>query len=470
MGSTIQRACCWVGLLFTWIGCSSWDTPASRADGEQVGAITSSLSYTRGVAPGHMHTCATTDVYSSSGGSSPVPIHAACWGKNDYGQLGLGDTANRGDGPNEMGGNLPKVELGTWLDPTDLASGRDFSCALLNNGKVKCWGNNTYGQLGLGDTAHRGDDPGEMGDSLPAVDLGADAVGIAAGWYHACAVLVGGSLKCWGRNTYGALGLGDTAHRGDGPGEMGDHLPTVSLGSGETVVSVTLGDLYSCALLASHKLKCWGKNYNGQLGQGDTIARGDGPGEMGDALPEVLLGSGFVVEQAAAGVNHTCAVSEAGTLKCWGLNTYGQLGLEDTQTRGDGPGEMGDSLPAVSLGTGLSAVRVTAGYGATCVQLTGGQMKCWGLGSYGTLGLGDTHIRGDGPGEMGDALPVTPTGSMLSPRVWLGGFHACATSSTGLGLKCWGHGLFGQIGLGDGLGRGNTPATTVDKLPFVQLL
>jgi alpha-tubulin suppressor-like RCC1 family protein len=101
----------------------------------------------------------------------------------------------------------------------------------LNGGNVKCWGRNDVGQLGLGDAAERSDGPGEMGESLPAVNLGTGktAMAIAAGHYHTCALLNDSSVKCWGDNVYGELGLGDTAFRGGNPNELGDSLPTVKL-------------------------------------------------------------------------------------------------------------------------------------------------------------------------------------------------------------------------------------------------
>ena len=95
-----------------------------------------------------------------------------CWGGNDRGQLGLGDTDHRGDAPFEMGDNLPFVDLGPGAEAAWLATQENHTCALLVDGRLKCWGANDDGQLGVGDTADRGDEAGEMGDALPAVDLG----------------------------------------------------------------------------------------------------------------------------------------------------------------------------------------------------------------------------------------------------------------------------------------------------------
>ena len=135
--------------------------------------------------------------------------------------------------------------------PIGLSNGDDFTCAVFDSGFVRCWGRNDRGQLGLGDTLDRGDAPGEMGVNLPPVDLGAGAraVAVVAGQQHACALLADGGVKCWGANGFGRLGLGDTANRGDNPGEMGDALRairTVELDSVGVVVAkdaVRLPDL-----------------------------------------------------------------------------------------------------------------------------------------------------------------------------------------------------------------------------------
>jgi alpha-tubulin suppressor-like RCC1 family protein len=98
-----------------------------------------------------------------------------------------------------------------------------------------------------------------MGDNLPAVDLGAGktASAIAAGYFHTCALLNDGSVKCWGHNVDGQLGLGDSSDRGDGPNEMGDNLPAVNLGAGKMVSAMAAGSLFTCALLNDSRVKCW---------------------------------------------------------------------------------------------------------------------------------------------------------------------------------------------------------------------
>ena len=158
---------------------------------------------------------------------------------------------------------------------------------------MKCWGYNANGQLGQGDIANRGDAPGEMGDTLPrdpARHRPHRDRQLTAGNYHTCALLDDASVKCWGYGATGRLGLGNTSSRGDNANEMGDSLPAVSLGTGRTATAVSGGDKHTCALLDDRTVKCWGTNTNGQLGLGDVNHRGDAAGEMGNALPRVDVG------------------------------------------------------------------------------------------------------------------------------------------------------------------------------------
>jgi alpha-tubulin suppressor-like RCC1 family protein len=127
-----------------------------------------------------------------------------------------------GDQPGEMAA-LPSVNLGTGRTATAIAAGDYHSCAILDNGSVKCWGYNNRGQLGIDSTPTMGDASGEMAQ-LAGINLGTGrtATAIAAGEYHSCALLDNASVKCWGKNGYGQLGIDNTADMGDEAGEMAD--------------------------------------------------------------------------------------------------------------------------------------------------------------------------------------------------------------------------------------------------------
>jgi len=422
-------------------------------------------------------------VYLASSDASTCAVSTSaemkCWGWNDNGQLGRGDTQNQGDNADEMGDNLPILDFGgssLAVKVKTVCAGTQHKCALLNDGSVKCWGRNDYGQLGYGEPTdqNRGDGAGEMGDDLPSVDLGSgrSAKFIAAGGDHTCAILDDGSVKCWGRNDYGQLGYGDNQNRGDGAGEMGDTLPAIDLGSGRSAKFIAAGGYHTCAILDGGSVKCWGRNDYGQLGIGDTQHRGDGAGEMGDTLPVVDLEFGRSAKSIAAGGYHTCALLYDGSVKCWGRNDYGQLGLGEPtdQNRGDGAGEMGDDLPSVDLGSERSAKSIAAGGYHTCALLYDGSVKCWGGNNYGQLGIGNKFIGyGKSADYMGDDLPAIDLGSGRSAKsIAAGGYHTCAQLDDG-SVKCWGGNNYGQLGLGNTQNRGDAPHEMGDNLTAVDL-
>jgi len=325
-------------------------------------------------------------------------VKVKCWGDNQYGQLGLGDTQNRGDEPDEMRSHLPTIDVGN--DVRTIAVGSDHSCVLLKVGVVKCWGRNNYGQLGLGSTTNQ--TSAKLSKSVN-LGLGKTATAISAGGEHTCVILDDGTVKCWGRNNYGQLGLGDKMNRGSVTGQTVASLPTVNLGPSRTAKAIAAGTHHTCALLDNDTLKCWGYNAFGQLGLGNTQSRGDEVYEMGASLPSVSLGTGRKAKSIAAGGYHTCAILDDNTLKCWGNNAFGQLGLGNTQNYGD---KMSPALPSVSLGMGRSAKAIAAGGYHTCSILDNWTLKCWGENDKGQLGLGSTASQGDNPNEMGDALPI----------------------------------------------------------------
>lgn len=336
-----------------------------------------------------------------------------CWGRNDQGALGLGDVASRGDGANEMGDALPFLNFGAGRTVKALASGNRpeaYHCAILDNDSLKCWGRNDNGQLGYQDLLARGDAANEMGDNLLAVNLGAGRTvkQAAVANAQACAILDDNTLKCWGFNGSGQLGLGDTLGRGFQANSMGAALPAVALGAGRTAKFVAGGNNHTCAILDNNTVKCWGVNGFGQLGLGDTIQRGDGANEMGDALPALDFGAGRTVKQLAVGHTENCALLDNDTVKCWGLGQYGQLGQGNGNNLGTAPAQMGANLPTINFGAGRTAKVVHGGTYGFCATLDNGALKCWGYnsGGWGALGLGDQNNRGDNGNEMGDTLPA----------------------------------------------------------------
>ena len=361
-----------------------------------------------------------------------------CWGDN-YGQLGLGDTVQRSD-PKTWGPNLPAVDLGTGRTATVLSAHQGNVCVVLDTGALKCWGNNSLGQLGLGDVTNRGGNPNDMGDNLPPVDLGTGrtARAVSVGDSATCAILDEGSVKCWGSPGYlVSLGLGDTNGRGGNPNEMGDALPAVPLGTGRSAVAVSVGNESACAVLDTGDLKCWMGNA-GELGLGDTTGRGAPLSTMGDALPAVDLGSGRTAVAVVVGDYQTCALLDTAQVKCWGFNYDGQLGLGDTTSRGDQPGTMGDNLPTLDFGAGRSVQAIgLSSYNTGCAALDNASIKCWGS-AYGPLGIGDNQAHGNQPGTMGDALPAValPPGPVESLGVSVGYSHACALRN-GHSVFCW---------------------------------
>ena len=159
-----------------------------------------------------------------------------------------------------MGDNLSYTSLGTGLTPVYIDAGNAHTCAIFDNGSVKCWGFNQKGNLGLGNTSNQGDNPNQMGDNRSFVDLGTGrtAVDLTAMTQSVCAVLDNGSVKCWGRNNHGQLGIGNTignsANIGDGPNEMGDNLVATNLGTGVKALAVGSGHSHVCAIIDNGSL------------------------------------------------------------------------------------------------------------------------------------------------------------------------------------------------------------------------
>lgn len=350
-----------------------------------------------------------------------------CWGANDSGQLGYGDT-NRRNAPGRA------VDLGDGHTATQVVTGAAHTCALLDDGNVKCWGRGAGGVLGYGDEDDR------LAPSREVLDFGGrTARFLAAGNYHTCAILDDDSLSCWGRNDAGSLGVGDKEDRFAPPVER------VDLGDGHFARSLALGESHSCAILDDGSVKCWGRDSFVGLG----VDAGNSVPLPGDAIE---LGEGRRALQLAAGPANTCALLDDDSVKCWGYDDDGSLGYGDS-----GPRLAPDSDP-VDLRDGNTARFVELGSKATysLVILTTGAVKGWGSNEQGGLGYGDTDRRSTPPRET-VSLGAGRTALSLSA----GANHTCAVLDNNT-IKCWGDNGAGQLGYGDNDSRFEPPTETVD--------
>jgi hypothetical protein len=252
-----------------------------------------------------------------------------------------------------------------------------------------------------------------------------EAVQVSAGGRHTCAVTPAGAVKCWGRNAEGQLGDGTSVNRS---------VPTQVVGLTSGAASVSVGGNFTCAVTTAGALLCWGHNNFGQLGDGTTTQRN---------IPVAVSGLGSGVASASAGMHHTCAVTAAGALRCWGLNSNGELGDGTTAQR---------HTPVTVSGLGSGVAGVSAGAGHTCARTSAGAAWCWGQNADGQLGDGTTAAR---------SIPVAVSGlGQGVTSVSASGWHACAMTTAG-DLRCWGRNGHGQLGDGTITNR-STPVSVVD--------
>ena len=395
-----------------------------------------------------------------------------CWGQND-GVLGLEDSPTRGNAGGTMGPTLPYVQLGPERVVNLVAAGGS-TCAIFESGRVKCWGDNSGGVLGIASSASTvGGKIDDMGEHLPYLSLGTNlkVAEVVKGGLSACAIFTDGRMKCWGFNDGdGELGSGDNLPRGRQTSDMGDALPFTNLGVGVKVVHAAMGVYHTCVVTDAGRVKCFGFNNDGQLGLEDPKSRGADPTQMGDALPYVDLGTHAKVIQIAAGGSHTCVLFEDSKIKCWGENMAGELGIETDRTdRGREPHDMGTSLPFVNVGSTEKILQISSQRYGNCVLFVSGRVKCWGR-NEGALGNGEASPRGNSSAQMGANLPYVNVGLRLKIRALSGGLqHECALLNFGGLVKCWGVNDLGQLGYEDTQTRGVTPDQMGDDLPFVDL-
>ena len=314
---------------------------------------------------------------------------------------------------------------------------------------MRCWGLGSGGRLGYGNTASIGND--ETPGSVGPVDLGLGrtAVRLTAGAGHTCAVLDDATTRCWGIGSFGRLGYAATANIGDDevPGSVGP----VDVGAGRTAVDIAAGGRHTSAALDDGAVRCWGLGTGGRLGYANTTTIGDD--ETPGSVAPVRIGPRRTATRIAAGWYHSSAVLDDATVRCWGVGGYGGLGYGNIASVN--PAEVGP----VDLGPNRTATEVAAGALHTCAVLDDGHVRCWGDGSSGALGYGNTAIIGD------DETPASVSPVNLGPgrtavQVAAGVFHTCVIMEDG-SVRCWGSGADGRLGYGntDTLGDDETPAS-----------
>jgi alpha-tubulin suppressor-like RCC1 family protein len=322
-----------------------------------------------------------------------------CWGTGGV----LGDGT-------ENGSTTP-VRVQGISTASAVSAGGYHTCALLTDGKASCWGGSWSGQLGDGthDTDVR---------TTPVAVTGLTAAtAIAGGEAHTCALITGGTVRCWGNGDHGDLGAGTTS----------EHDTPVTVPGITTATAIAAGTDSTCAVLADGTVQCWGWNGSGQLGDGTQT----------DRTSPVAVQGITTARTIDLGDQHACAVLADHTVRCWGSGDYDQLGDSSSDT---------SATPVVVSGI-TDAIAVAGGEAGTCVLHAGATVSCWGATDDGYLGTGSLLASPT-------AKPVTGLGTVTS--LSSGRNHACAVHSGGT-LSCWGRNTSGQLGIGASAPGGSTP-------------
>lgn len=363
------------------------------------------------IAVGGVHNCALSSLSK-----------VKCWGDNGWRQLGTFEENDLngqsiGDEAFEIGDAIPYLpveqDVATEGVITKIVSGQSSSCALFLSGRLKCWGHNYFGTLGI----EAMDDWLTYENSTfvkfpkPIADVftGSSAL-------HVCFTDNESNLYCFGDNTKGALGIGsEVSELGQSVGSISSLQP-INLGTESRIADVKLGLNYTCVVFENGLTKCFGQNDYGQLGLGHVNAVGSKPLEMGENLVSVgFLNSRF--KSMSMSPYHVCGISIlAGKVQCWGDNSYGQLGIGNTETMGDDPVDLEQELFAVDLGVLEVPVKVVTASETSCAILKGRdrandfKVKCWGRGRNGELAFPGVLEIGSSQEWLGESLPYIDFG------------------------------------------------------------
>ncbi|HSQ63879.1 MAG TPA: hypothetical protein VLM85_11725 [Polyangiaceae bacterium] len=266
-----------------------------------------------------------------------------CWGNNVTGQVGSSGNA--------FGAELSPVRVTQLASVAQVSIGDMHTCAVQTDNTLWCWGNNPFGQLGIGTTIEE--------HSPVQVTALTNVAQVSARGEDTCAIKTDGSLWCWGDNSAGELGIGTTTALEESPVQVAALASVAQVGAGGPV---------TCAIQTGGALWCWGDNTWGAIGDGTTT----------DAPSPVRVTALTSVAQVSTAGDHVCAVQTDGALFCWGHNMLGQLG-DGTTTDAHGPTRV----------SGLGRVKqVSTGPAFTCALQTDGTVWCWGDDSSGEIADG----------------------------------------------------------------------------------
>ena len=353
----------------------------------------------KSIAAGTRQTCAIT-----------IADGAKCWGDNELGELGNGTY---------VASNIPVDVSGLTSGVSLITNGPNYTCAITISGGAKCWGYNGYGQLGNGTIVN-------SNIPIDVTGLTSGVSKISSNEFSTCAVTTSGAVKCWGGNFNGNLGNGTT---------VDSSTPVNVTGLSSGVASISVGHDHACAVTTAGAAKCWGWNMYGQLGNGMNAT---------SLIPVNVSGFGSGVASISNGEVHTCAKLDTGEVKCWGYNGYGQLGNGTT---------VNSNIPVNVTGLTSGVAGISSRSSHTCAVTTAGGVKCWGRNSDGQLGNGTTT----------NSLIPSPVAGLTSgvASIASGEFHACAMMADGYS-KCWGQNFAGKLGNGTTV-NSNTPVDVLSQ-------
>jgi alpha-tubulin suppressor-like RCC1 family protein len=359
---------------------------------------------------------------------------AWCWGDDTYLQLGNGMDPSSSTAV----AVLSLVGDSQLSAVRQISAGANHSCAVLFNNEARCWGDNTFGQLG---TTGPSIDHAERVVSIAGGGFLTGVQTIGAGEYFTCALLINGQVRCWGANGGGRLGDGTTTQR---------LRPVVVRGTNGVapltgVARLSVGRVHACATLDNGQARCWGVGEHGRLGNGTEADRTHAVVVKNETGSGPLTG----VRQVVAGYEHTCARLASRQVRCWGVNSQHQLGIQQPAVHRLLPvvvrSRTGSHPPlsdVASLGSGGDT---------TCAVLLSHQVRCWGDDGQGELGNGTSTGQVGPVAVRSPAFGIDPppsAGNLTGITQVSGGLdHLCARRSNGRAY-CWGSNTYGQVGFG----------------------